>query len=89
MARGWESKSVESQMESAESRRDKKPAEILSPEQQEILRERGLLELSRVRLQYQIKECTHLRYRQILTRALEDVDQKLAALDAVSTRRKR
>ena len=86
MARGWESKSVESQMESAESRKQNKPGEILTPEQQEILRERGLLELSRVRLQQQIKESTHARYRQILTRALEDVDRKLAALDGASIR---
>jgi hypothetical protein len=86
MARGWESKSVESQMESAESRKQKIPGEILSPEQHDILRERGLLELSRVRLQHQIKESTHVRYRQMLTSALDEVDRKLAALSGVSIR---
>jgi hypothetical protein len=86
MARGWESKSVESQMESAESRKQGKPGDILTPRQQEILRERGLLELSRVRLQHQIQESTHIRYRQMLTRALEDVDRKLAGLNGASIR---
>lgn len=73
-------------MESAEARKQKKPGEILTPEQQDILRERGLLELSRVRLQHQIQESTHVRYRLILTRALEDVDRKLAELSSVSIR---
>lgn len=73
-------------MESAESRKQSKPEDILTPQQQEILRERGLLELSRVRLQHQIQESTHIRYRQMLTRALEDVDRKLAGLNGASIR---
>jgi hypothetical protein len=69
-------------MEAAESRRQSKPLEILTPEQQVIAKERGLLELSRVRLQQQIKDSTHDRYRRILASALDDVDRKLAALNS-------
>jgi Ribonuclease G/E len=84
MARGWESKSVESQIESAESRKQDRLRQKLSPEQQEKLSQRGLLELSRVRLQHQIQESTNERYRRMLTQALVDVDQKLAELDRPS-----
>ncbi len=84
MARGWESKSVESQIESAESRKQDRLRQKLSLEQQEQLSRRGLLELSRVRLQHQIQESGNERYRQMLTQALMDIDNKLAELDRAS-----
>ena len=84
MARGWESKSVESQIESAESRKQDRLRQKLSPEQQEELSQRRLLELSRVRLQHQIQESTNERYRQMLTQALVDIDNKLVELDRPS-----
>ena len=52
MARGWESKSVESQIEDAASRTDRRPA--LTPEGREIEQKRQGLELSRRRVQREL-----------------------------------
>ena len=52
MARGWESKSVESQIEDAKAGSDR--GEALTPEQRELRRKREGLELSRRRVLQEI-----------------------------------
>jgi hypothetical protein len=79
MARGWESKSVESQIESREQRRPR-PAP-LSPEQRRKSQERESLQLSRTRVQHDLQAATNPRYRETLEAALRHLDQKLAALE--------
>ena len=78
MARGWESKSIESQIESAES--GKKRRNPLHRSQAELvaLREREGLELSRTRVVHEIETCQNPRYKVILGKALADLDTKLA-----------
>jgi hypothetical protein len=81
MARGWESKSVESQIEAAESRRAALRQAPLTAEQLRVERERESLQLSRARVRKDLETATHPRRREQLESALRHLDQKLAALD--------
>ena len=78
MARGWESKSIESQIESVESRKHTQNMPKRSTAELEALREREGLELSRTRILNQMGSCENPRYRVILDKALADLDTKLA-----------
>jgi hypothetical protein len=78
MARGWESKSVESQIEAAQTRNhgEHKPARSAAEIAQ--MREWEGLMLSRTRVLHQMETCQNPRYRVILDKALADLDTKLA-----------
>ncbi len=80
MARGWESKEVESQMESAESRRAAVRHAPLTDEQIRNQQQRQSLEMSRTRVLRDLETVTHERYREQLRSALKHLDQKLAEL---------
>jgi hypothetical protein len=79
MARGWESKSVESQIESAESRK-KARHKAIDPAQAEKQRQRDSLLLSRTRVLHDLEQARNPRYRETLQAALKHLDQKLAEL---------
>lgn len=80
MARGWESKSVESQMESArESHGD--GSQELSKNEKILAREKQNLLLSRAYIQQQMKASANTRYSETLRRALEEIERKLAKRD--------
>jgi hypothetical protein len=81
MARGWESKSIESQIESAESRKNTQNMPKRSLADIEALRVREGLELSRTRILNQMETCQNPRYRLILDKALADLDIKLAKFE--------
>ena len=78
MARGWESKSVESQMESAEE----KPSGSgpLSPEEATRRREREALRLARARVLQQLEVASEPRYVKLLNDTLEDLNTRLSNL---------
>jgi len=78
MARGWESKSVESQIESAE--KIQRPQRPLTHEQRAAAQERQRLELSRAYLAGQIAVSTKQGYIDGLQRALKEIEEKLARL---------
>ena len=80
MARGWESKSVESQIESAESKRAASRSKELSAIEAERIHQRESLLLSRTRVLHDLEHATNPRYRQILEAALKHLEQKLADL---------
>ena len=80
MARGWESKSVESQIESAESRRAASGHGKITAMEAQRTQERQSLLLSRTRVLRDLEHATHPRYRQVLEAALKHLDQKLAEL---------
>lgn len=80
MARGWESKSVEDQIETAEARKSRTHAVRLTEEQIKVLRERESLELSRTRVLRDLATATHERYREQLQSALKHLEERLAAL---------
>ena len=80
MARGWESKDVESQVEEAEAPRQKtspgaKSAEQISREQQ-----RKDLQLSRTRIVNELASATHPNHRKSLEAALAHLEKKLSEL---------
>ena len=81
MARGWESKSVENQIDSAqhESSSSSKPS-VNNAEKLAADRQRSLLELSRANVQRQLESVQNDRYREQLNRALADLDARLAEL---------
>jgi hypothetical protein len=82
MARGWESKSVESQIESAaEHRRSGEQSVQFTADQISRTRERETLELSRTRVLHDLQTATHPRYREQLEAALQHLENKLAAFD--------
>jgi hypothetical protein len=72
MARGWESKAVEGQIQIAETEKADKPKNQRSPADLEINRQREVLTLSRSRVLR--------RYTEQLNRALSDLDEQLAKL---------
>jgi hypothetical protein len=79
MARGWESKSVEGQIESARERAGK-PRVHLSPEQAESERKCDALLLQRTRMLHQIEGCRDERYRKTLSDGLRYLESQLTAL---------
>ena len=81
MARGWESKSVESDIESAKSRRAQSGGVLLSQEELGRRRDRESLELSRTRVLRDLAAATNPRYRESLEAALRHLDEKIVALE--------
>jgi hypothetical protein len=82
MARGWESKSVESQIESAaEFRQAASASAQVTAEQITRERERNTLRLSRTRVLHDLETATNARYREQLKAALQHLEKKLAALE--------
>jgi hypothetical protein len=80
MARGWESKSVEQQQEEAAAQRvHRKP---LTREQVATENRRKGLELSRQRVLQQIQVATNPQHREMLGRALADLDNQLKSLSS-------
>ncbi len=77
MARGWESKSVESQIETDPSADRGEP---VAPEQRERERKRGSLELSRRRVLQDLEAARSEVRRASLERALAFLDEELAKL---------
>ena len=83
MARGWESKSVEAQMESANTDGAKRKQPMDDSEKQSR-REVEQLKLSQAYLRHQLESSTHERYSESLRRALSEVEEKLRRLQAKS-----
>jgi hypothetical protein len=81
MARGWESKSVEAQIELAESRRSLKQAVVVNAKEAERIKKRESLLLSRTRVLHDLGSANNPRYREILQSALKHLDEKLAEIE--------
>jgi hypothetical protein len=81
MARGWESKSVESQIELAEARKDQLARVRMTAEEAERRRQRESLLLSRASVLRQMEASRNARYKNMLAAALEELDDKLARLE--------
>jgi hypothetical protein len=80
VARGWESKSVESQIESAEERAALAKLPQLTPEEADRKGQRDSLQLSRTRVLHDIETSLNPRYRATLEAALKHLDEKIASL---------
>jgi hypothetical protein len=80
MARGWESKSVEQQQEQAPAPKvHRKP---LTREQIATENRRKGLELSRQRMLQQMQAATNPKHREMLGRALADLDNQLKSVSS-------
>jgi hypothetical protein len=87
MARGWESKSVEDQMDAAEgARAAAKPK--LTPEEMERQTARDGLMLSRARTLNALQGACDARYRALLETTLAHVDEELKKLDDAASPKK-
>ena len=80
MARGWESKAVEAQMETAEASAVSNKKQ-LTPEEREKSRRRESLLLSRNRVLQDLEQSSNPRYRKILSDALAHLEAELAQLN--------
>lgn len=81
MARGWESKAVESQIEAAEARTSRSRLAHISAEQLRMQRERESIELSRTRVLQDLAAANNPKYRDLLSRSLKYLDEKLETLN--------
>lgn len=79
MARGWESKAVESQIEAAEARAPSQ-APQLTPAEIQLQRELESLQLSRTRVMHDMAAAQNPKYQEVLQRSLAYLDEKIAAL---------
>jgi len=83
MARGWESKSVEDQMSSAEANRDAQIKPHLSADERGLRERRQSLLLSRSQVLSRLKVATNSRYRAQLESALAHLDASLRDCESI------
>jgi hypothetical protein len=82
MARGWESKSVEAQIDMAEDRSTTARAKVLSDVSLDLLRKKESILMSRTRVVRDLENAQNPRYRAVLSKALRDLDAQLSTLAA-------
>jgi hypothetical protein len=78
MARGWESKSVESQQDDAKTKAERKPQ--LTPAERERAEQRTALEMSISRAQAELQAACHQAHRDMLRLKLDTLRERLAEL---------
>ena len=81
MARGWDSKSVEEQIEAAEVGSSSPDGERLTQAQIELIWKKEGLVRSRARVRRDLENSHHPRYREMLSAALADLDEQISKLD--------
>jgi len=86
MARGWESKSVESQIEAAETQVRPSFDERIPAAELELLRKRESLNLSRTRVLRELETSQNPRYRNMMQKALADLNAELRRLERGAVR---
>ena len=81
MARGWESKDVEAQVESREVAKPSSERDPKSAEQQVREQDIQQLQLSRTRIANDLATATHPNHRKSLEAALAHLDKKIAEIN--------
>jgi hypothetical protein len=82
MARGWESKSVEAQIDAAEARKSAVLLNSPAPDELESIRKKENILLSRTRVVRDLNTAQNPRYRVVLKKALADLDAQLSTFAA-------
>ena len=77
MARGWESKSVESQMEDSKGTLPDGVQHPLTDEERHKKRERENLRLARARILQQLEAATNERYKELLRQELSELEKRI------------
>ena len=85
MARGWESKSVEAQVEEANSGQNAAGKRPLTDDEKIVRRERDSLKLAHAYVRRQIEASTNERYTESLRKALTEIEQKLKRLEGAGS----
>jgi putative hemolysin len=80
MARGWESKSVEAQIESQAEPMSSDGAKRVTPEEAKAARKKKNLLLSRAQVERSLAATDNPRYRHMLEQALADLDHQISKL---------
>ena len=80
MARGWESKDIESQMEATGAAKATPEKKEPNPEDRARKQQRKDLELSRTRISNDLQSATHPNHRKSLEAALAHLDKKISEL---------
>jgi len=78
MARGWESKSIESQQDDAERKASTKPA--LTPVERDLAAQKGVLELALAQTQAEMGAACRPAHREMLTLRLGAIRDRLRDL---------
>jgi hypothetical protein len=81
MARGWESKSIEAQMDEAASARERRALRSLTPAEIDRQARRDRLLLSRARTLEALQGACDARYRGLLEKTLEHLDAQLKSIE--------
>ena len=84
MARGWESKSVEDQIQERQEAAANASRQQITPEEAQLQAKREGLEMARTRTLASLQAACDGRYRAHLERVLADLDAQLLALDSAS-----
>lgn len=80
MARGWESKSVESQIDESSQKQSSNSNAPLNDKEMKARREREILLLARARVLQQIAASTNERYIEFRRKALRELEEKIEKL---------
>ena len=80
MARGWESKSVEAQIEEGKQRPDEPPGPPRSANAREVELRLQSLRLSRSRLLDQLERARHVAHREVLQNGLRAIEREIEEL---------
>ncbi|HEY8459001.1 MAG TPA: hypothetical protein VIM99_01400 [Blastocatellia bacterium] len=85
MARGWESKSVEDQMEEARRSQELEDAKgpVRSSEERERERKIESLKLERSRLTEQLNRARSEAYQRMIRQSIEAVEEEISALSLI------
>jgi hypothetical protein len=81
MARGWESKSVEAQIEAKPEFISATTVRTRTPDQVQQIIEKRNLELARAKVTHELASSQNPRYAQMLRQSLSELDKKIAAFD--------
>ena len=82
MARGWESKDVESRQEQFERQRESSKHATETPEQQRKRQHHDVMLLERIRLQRELRSARNPRFRGQLEKALAFVENELKKFES-------
>ncbi len=80
MARGWESKSIESQQDDAETRAQQRARPALTPAERARRQQRATLELALAGAQAELQAACHPAHRDMLRLKLESLTAQLGEL---------
>jgi hypothetical protein len=81
MARGWESKSVEAQIEDSGFNNPSSSEPRTTPQERQTIFKKNDLMLSRKRILQQLEHSPNERYSELLRRTLASLDSEIAALN--------